>query len=110
MIKHASRKYYDYFFRECSKTPSKFRKTIKKIFPTKENSSISFNLTSKADKLLKANSFCSFFSTIAIAMMKAALPLSDLAWKVLLKLEKSNGTPLNSNMFHNHMLKTNLRP
>ena len=93
MIKHAKRKYYDNLFRENSKTPSKFWKTIKKIFPKKEKSNISLNLANKADRLLKANSFCSFFSTIAIAIKKTALPLKGFAWKKPLELEKSNKVP-----------------
>ena len=93
MIKHAKRKYYDNLFRENSKTPSKFWKTIKKIFPKKEKSNISLNLANKADRLLKVNSFCSFFSTIAIAIKKTALPLKGFAWKKPLELEKSNKVP-----------------
>ena len=93
MIKHGKRKYYCNLLRENSKTPSKLWKTIKKIIPTKEKSNISFNLTNKADKLSKANLFCSFFSTVAIAIKKAALPLKDFTWKAPLKLDKSNGAP-----------------
>ena len=62
---------------------------------------------------MKTNSFCSFFSTIAIAVKKAVPPLRSFAWKAPSKIEKSNEIPfifkLVSQSYGENQLKTSKR-
>lgn len=80
MVKHAKRKYHNNLLSENSRNPAKFWKTIKEIFPTNESCSSSFSSSNNSQKLSKANAFCSFFSTVAYTVKKAAQPLKDFVW------------------------------
>ena len=58
----------------------KFWKTVKDVFPTKEKPINLSTSASKTEKLSEANSFCKFFSNVAINIKSAAIPQKNFVW------------------------------
>ena len=90
MVKHAKRKYHNKLISENSRNAAKFCRVIKDVFPTNDKSSSSFTPHSDSEKLSKANAFCYYFSSVANALKKTALPLKNFVWG---KPSQSTRTP-----------------
>ena len=64
--------------------PDKFWSAIKKLFPTKltseQGSALQINGTKTTDKKSIAESFCDYFTNVAIKLKKKSFLLRDLVW------------------------------
>ena len=76
-IRKARSQYHQSLLTENRHNPRKFWQTIKSIFPGKKNK---VGVPAVSD-LNKANSFCSYFSSVAKTLKDKTFPLRQFVWK-----------------------------
>ena len=85
LIRASKNNYQRNLFHSNSKSPRDFWKQIKKVYPTKQKSSVNhvFDIKDKktSDKHVIANAFCSFFSTVAKKLYNCHYKLTNCTWK-----------------------------
>ena len=65
MIKHVKQKYHNNLTTNISINPKAFWKALMEVFPTEDITSSSFTPSIIPEKILKANNFCSYLSSVA---------------------------------------------
>ena len=87
LIKRCKSKYHQDILRDSADSPDKFWSAIKKLFPTKltseQGSAFQVNGTKTTDKKSIAESFCDYFTNVAIKLKKKSFLLRDLVWSNL---------------------------
>jgi len=90
IIRRAKRNYHKELLKETENNPDKFWRTLKNIFPTKDNSScaksflIDGELTTEKEKV--ASYFCSFFTGIARKLKTKNIMFTNFTWRLPMQL------------------------
>ena len=84
LIKRCKSKYHQDILRDSADSPDKFWSAIKKLFPTKLTSeqgpAFQIKGTKTTDNKSIAESFCDYFTNVAIKLKKKSFLLRDLVW------------------------------
>ena len=93
-VRKTKNQYHRNVLKEHSSCPKAFWTKLKQLYPTKDTNSqykTSFKVSediSTTDSKTIANSFCSYFSTIASKLKITAFPLKNFVWSPPIDIEK----------------------
>ena len=113
MIRRARNNYHQNKLIEHKNNPKMFWQHIKNIFPCKSNKSndnVPFLEESETPQTSQANTFCSFFASVASSLKKKTFPLTNFVWRYSSKDKPITPTTFNfkyvSTVFVEKELKT----